>query len=306
MRPVRCGVGGPTYGQARGPAWRRVSNGFYVPSWVNDDSVEQRILEASVRLRSYGAVTAWAGLRWHGAAFFTGVHFGERLPVPLLVGPAKLRSQRGIRVSQEQCAPHEFTDVDGVPCATPQRALFDEVRRLAFRDAVVAVDMTVAAGLLSVEAFTLYVATRAAWTGIPQVREILPWVSAESRSPQESRLRLVWVIDAGLPAPACNRPIFSRSGQFLGTPDLFDTEAGLVVEYDGADHRRPTRRRRDVARAERFRNHGLDYVEVVEGDLGDRPSLVKRLIAARRRALANAVRPQWTLETPHWWVRRSA
>ena len=35
-----------------------------------------------------------------------------------------------------------------------------------------------------------------------------------------------------------NCPVHDRSGRLLGIADLLDEEAGLVVEFDGADHRR--------------------------------------------------------------------
>src|SRR3954468_10946219 len=78
------GLRGPTRGQAGGPRWRRSSWGLYVPSDVDASVPEQRILEQSMRLPG-GAVTGWASLRMHGAAFFDGLRDGGRTqaPVPL-------------------------------------------------------------------------------------------------------------------------------------------------------------------------------------------------------------------------------
>ena len=55
---------GPTRGQAAGPRYRQTSAGLYVPAAVDGGVVEQRIVEQASRIRSYGAVTAWAALRW--------------------------------------------------------------------------------------------------------------------------------------------------------------------------------------------------------------------------------------------------
>ncbi len=49
-------------------------------------------------------------------------------------------------------------------------------------------------------------------------------------------MRMIWVVDAGLPRPLCNMPIFDRHGRHIGTPDLLDPVAGVVGEYDGALH----------------------------------------------------------------------
>ena len=36
-----------------------------------------------------------------------------------------------------------------------------------------------------------------------------------------------------------------QDGRYLGTPDLFDEEAALALEYDGAHHRAVRRQARD-------------------------------------------------------------
>ena len=146
---------------------------------------------------------------------------------------------------------------------------------MRFRTAVVVIEMAVAAGLTKVASYARYVAPgRNAWTGVPFVRKALLLAIDDSRSPQETRMRLCWVLDAGLPPPLCNRELFDLDGNLIGIPDLFDPVAGLVGEYDGADHKDGQRHRRDVAREERFRDHGLEYFEVVGGDLRDRGLVV--------------------------------
>jgi hypothetical protein len=291
------GVHGPTRGQAAGPKFRQTSPGRYVPSTA-PEVVEQRILEQAGRLPGYGAVTAWASLRWRGARFFEGRGAdGSICPVPLL--GRKLRPDPRVAVSQEQLAPSEFAHVDGIPCTTVQRALFDEVRRRSWREAVVAIDMTAAAGLISVKLFAEYVVERSAWTGVPFVRRVLALAIDKSRSPQETRMRLVWILDADLPPPLCNQAVFDLDGNLLGIPDFFDPVAGCVGEYDGVDHKDGRRHQRDVAREERYRDHGLEYFEVVGGDLLNRPMVVTRMRNARSRA--KFLPPEscaWTLRPP--------
>lgn len=46
-------------------------------------------------------------------------------------------------------------------------------------------------------------------------------------------MRLVYVLDAGLPDPLVNHPVLDAAGHFLGTPDLLDPQSGHAVEYDG-------------------------------------------------------------------------
>lgn len=301
------GTRGPTKRQASGKFFRQTSAGLYVPSEVDETVVEQRIFEQAHRIRSGGAVTGWAALRWRGAAFFDGTTVtGEPMPVPLVVGNNPLQPDPRVHIDRARVAQSERVCSGGIWLTTVQRALFDAMRGTKNeRDAVVMMDMAAAARLISVQLMSWYVAKRAAWTGVPLVRRALTLACNDSRSPQETRMRLVWVLDAGLPTPLCNVPVFSKAGQFLGIPDLFDPVAGLVGEYAGADHKELDRRRSDNAREARLRDAGLEYFDLVEGDLGDRPSVVSRMHETRSRArFESPERRAWTLTPPPWWKPR--
>lgn len=306
--PVRVdpgGKSGPTKRQASGSRFRQTSPGLYVPASVNSGRVEQRILEQGSRIRSYGAVTGWAALRWRGAAYFDGTADGGRvtLPVPLVVGRNRLASDPRVVLSEAHIAPSERTQTGGIWCATVQRALFDEMRHAVdVRAAVVAMDMAAAGCLISVRLMTKYVELRPAWTGVPLVRQALALASNDSCSPRETRLRLIWVLDAGLDPPLCNRPVFDLAGNLLGYPDMFDPEAGMIGEYDGADHKDGERHQADVEREARYRDHGLEYFAVVGGDMRRRQLVVDRIQSTRRRALfLPPDQRNWTLEIPAWW-----
>ncbi len=278
-----------------------------MPAESPTDVVEQRILEQASRLPASGAVTGWAALRWSGAAFFDGRSQGGRveLPVPLVIGkPGNLRPDSRVALSWEQFPPRECEVVAGLSCAVIARALFDEVRRTRdLRASVVAIDMAAAAGLISVEEFAGYVGLRQAWTGVIQARKAVGLASDDSRSPQESWMRYLWVVEAALPRPLCNQPVFGPGGELLGYPDLLDPEAGVVGEYDGADHLVEDRRRSDREREERFRDHGLECFVVVRGEMSDASRVARRMHAARERALWQPPeRRRWTLEWPAWYA----
>ena len=81
-----------------------------------------------------------------------------------------------------------------------------------------------------------------------------------------------------------NREVYDLDGRLIGIPDLLDVEAGLVGEYQGEDHKDGQRHREDVEREEKFRDHGLEFFEVVGGDLFRRQLVVERMLNARRRA----------------------
>jgi hypothetical protein len=122
----------------------------------------------------------------------------------------------------------------------------------------------------------------------------------------ESRLRLLWVVDAGLPHPRVNRPVFDPAGVLLGVPDLLDPESGLVGEYDGAVHRDARRHAADNVREERLESHGLTVVRATAIDLKHkRAQSALRLRDGYRRAMARNRRlDRWTMEPPEtpWFV----
>ena len=299
------GLAGPTRGRARGPGWRQSSHGLYVPSYVDPTVPEQRILEQAARLPRDGAVTGWAACRLHGASFFDGLATdgATRLPVPLVLGArGQLAPGPGCTVSRERLLGTEVVTRLGVRCTAARRALFDEMRRVGdVREAVVAMDMMAAAELVSVAQMRAYVAQRPAWAGVGQVRRALPLASEHSRSPNETRLRLLWVLDAGLPTPLVNQEVYDRDGRLLGIADLLDPVAGVVGEYDGAEHRSALRHSRDVARQDAFRRVGLEYFTVVGPDLRSPGRVLDRILATRARARwLPEDRRAWTTRPPAW------
>ena len=302
MRVDPTGRTGPTRGKAQGPHWRRSSAGFYVPSSVDATVSSQRIVEAAVLLPPDGAVTGWASLHLRGAFFLDGQRYGVLLPVPLTIGPGQSRRKRGgIRFLEDRVGPVER--VFGIPCTPPLRALFDEMRLSDdMRDAVVAVDMAAAAGLVTIPDLRGFVAGHAGWDGVPVARQALDLADEGSASTPETCYRLVWELDAGLPRPLVNQPVFDLRGRLLGYPDLLDPIAGLVGEYDGDDHRRAARHSSDVGREAWFRDVGLEVTRATGADVRDRLALAARVRAARARArFEPPERRLWTLTPPPGW-----
>lgn len=304
------GMTGPTRHQASlagrlGAEWRRTSRGLYVPAYVDPDLPEQRVLEAAALLPASGAVTGWGALRMLGARFFDGGVGETRQPVDLVTGPRGGRRPRpGVRWSQDRLDPAEVLVRHGVRVTSPDRACFDAARRADdVRSATVALDMAFAAELTGPRRVRQYLEEHPGWDGTPQVRTALDLSSEHSRSPMEVDLRLVWELDAGLPRPLVNVEVFSRAGKLLGIADLLDPVAGLVVEFDGADHAGARRRSDDARREAVLRAHRLEVERVTGYDLHHVPALVTRLHAARRRArwLPEDQRP-WTVTPPPGWA----
>ncbi len=284
--PVRVdpvGSTGPTRGQAAGTAWRRTGKGTYVPAGT-PDLPDQRVVEAYCRTGGRGAVTGWASLLLHGANYFDGLLGTTRQRVLLVEGDARLRADVDTTVLRARIPAEDLVVRYGVRCTIPERALLDHLALLDPRESVVAVDMALAAHTTSVRRLREYIAGRKGLRGAAALGAALDLADEHSASPQESRFRLVWQLDAGWARPLVNRDVFDRDGRFLGRPDLLDIEHGIVGEYAGAVHRSRDRHRNDVRREDLFRRAGLEYVEVVGGDLHDTRVVVDRMEAALTRA----------------------
>ncbi|WP_232680820.1 hypothetical protein [Nocardioides sp. R-C-SC26] len=167
--------------------------------------------------------------------------------------------------------------------------------------AVQAIDMTAAAGLISAWLFAEYVGACNGLRGAPLARHAASLAVDEALSPRETWMRMIWVCDLGWEPPLVNLPIFDRYGRLIGVPDLLDPIRGIVGEYDGAVHRERERHRRDLERATRFRDAGLEVVTAVAGDT--RAVVIDRLARARARveraqASSDGSAPGWTTRAP--------
>jgi hypothetical protein len=284
---------------------------LYVPVSVDAEVAEQRILEQSMRLPPGGAVTGWAALRLHGANFFDGREADgfTRIPVPLLIGQGRnIRGDELVSISREELPPAEVVIRHGIPCTCVLRALWDEMRRVEDpREAVVAMDMTAAAWLASIRQVFDYALVRRRWRRARQVRWALQLASEDSRSPNETRMRLIWQLDAEFPAPLVNQHVWALNGRLLGIADILDPVAGVVGEFDGADHRTARRHSKDVGREGRFRDEKLELFRITGLDLLDRQQVVNRMRSTRGRALWLPEHERsWTIKPPPGWEQEQS
>ena len=82
----------------------------------------------------------------------------------------------------------------------------------------------------------------------------------------------------------------------IGTPDLVDERLGIGAEFDGAEHRRRGRHRRDVRRLDDFQRAGLEVATFVGEDLDDEQLVVDRLRTTAERA--GRLPRRWRLADP--------
>lgn len=304
-----AGVTGPTPRQARGPRWRRVAPGWYVPADTDSRALDQRIVEAMAGMPDDAAVTGWASFGWRRARWFTGFAADGRTPLDVPIALDRIRGVRrraGVELSEDWLFDGDVELVDGLPVTIPARSVTYEVRRArSLVAAVRTIDLAAAADLVDLASLEAYASRLASRPGLRTLRRALQLADENVWSPQEVTMRLTWL--AHVPTElATNRPIFDQDGRHLLTPDLLDVEAGVAGEYNGEVHLEADPRRRDLDRDELYREHSIEVVTMMSGQRADATSFVARLEAAYRRAAdRRASSRSWTTEQPDWWVDTS-
>lgn len=286
-----------------------MSRGLYVPADA-PRTTSQRIVEAAARLPPYAALGGWAAAYWMGVRYLDGQRNGEDVPVPLNIadGTGHIRAVPGALLLRTRLESKDIRIVRGLPVTLPVRIAFDGARLAeTLTEAVIFLDMMFAAGLVSPECLREFTTqNRAAWKGVGQVREALARSTTSSRSPQETRLRLIWTADAELPTPQCNVPVFTHDGNLIAIPDLLDVESGLIGEYDGEQHRELEQHTADNVREELLESHGFVVVRATRLDLRNPLLLAHRLRMGHERALRlRTARRSWTLQPPTWYPQAS-
>lgn len=305
-----AGPGSVTRCQLGSAQWRRIGYGLYVPA-DTPDTPSQRIVEAAARLPVSGAaVGGWAAAYWMGVQLLDGMWGGAPTPVPLCLGPrGNIRPHTSVTLNRARLADDEIALSRGVPVTIPLRTAFDGARLArSLVEAVVFVDMMLASGLTTLDELGAYLPEhRPAWRGVDQARKAAALADPATKSPPETRMRMMWTLSAGLPRPLVNRPVFALDGRLLGVADLLDEESGTVGEYDGEDHRDLDNHTSDNAREERLEEAGLVVTRLTALDMRRPDLVVRRLTSAWSRGMSrDRSRDRWTLEQPEWYRRRHA
>lgn len=285
---------------ARCGRWRRTATNLYVPAGIDNGLPEQRIMEEAARLPDDGAVTGWAALLLHGGNFFDGLDRDGRTPLPVQLAlpmARNLRPKPGVVLLRSPLPQDEIVVRHGIPCARPGRALFDLMAiSRDFREAAVHASVACSAALLSIDEFRTYVRSRRCIAGIEKVRRSLPYVSDRVRSPKEAVLLQIWMIDAELPHPRMNWPIYDLDGRWIGSPDVLSDELATYGEYEGRGHEDEDVQVIDAARDTLFHELGLTGFRAASADLRfPATQLVDRMHATVRRAARAQLPRKWKL-----------
>ena len=288
--------------------WERTARGLYLPAG-SERTAAQRIVAAAALLPSRGVVGGWAAAHVHGVDFFDGLdrERGE-LDVDLLLPPDLHRLDvPGVAYHRLGLGPGETVLVHDLPVTSLSRTAVDlACWAVSPTEATICLDLCLQAGLTLAE---LAAAPPRGRRGAVQARSAIVSARPGSRSPGETALRLLYVSEGGSPDVLCNPTLVDADGRFVAVPDLFDEEAGLALEYDGASwdsverptgHRDQRQHREDNVREEAMERLGIIVVRAGKGDLGQfRRQTAYRLRRARADGLArDRRRDRWRVERP--------
>lgn len=265
---------GVTRGQLRGPRYRRLGSGLY--RWVGLKESPQLTLTAVASRLPPGAA-----LSGRTAAWLHGLDIAPCDPIEVTI-PEPIGSSRraGVSVRRTALVGEEIVVRRGLPATSPLRTVVDLAGRDPLTEGVVATDLFLHAGLITIAALRTYVADHPGAKGIGRLRRVLGLAEPKAESAMETRLRMVLVL-AGLPRPEVQVSVYDEKGRFLGRPDLLYRLQRLAIEYDGGNHR--DRLVDDNRRQNRLIATGLRLLRFTAADVYGTPDSVALQV---RQALA--------------------
>jgi hypothetical protein len=238
-------------------------------------SFEKRVVAAWLWSRREATISGSA------AAVLHGVTWIDDVPVELVHRNA--RAPAGVVTRRDVLLDGEVQTIAGRRVTTPERTAFDIGRRWPLRSAVAQLDSLTRVTGLKVDDVARMVECHRGVRGLRQLETALELVDAGAQSPRESYLRLL-LIEAGLPRPQTQIPVFDADGVAVAYLDLGWEQYMVAVEYDG-DHHRADRAQyvKDIRRLEMLERMGWLIIRVVAED---RPADIVRRVrhALERRA----------------------
>lgn len=159
--------------------------------------------------------------------------------VELVLPAGSLRP--GLTVRRHVLPEDEIVRVGAARVTTPARTAFDLGRVTPVGDAIMGVDALRHACDVTVDDVRAVAHRHPGVLGIGRLPQVLRRSTNLAASPMESRIRVA-IEDAGLPPPVLQH----RVGPY--DLDLAYPELKIAIEYDGREHLKPARARRDLRR----------------------------------------------------------
>lgn len=269
-----------SWDQLQSRRWQRLACGVYSSS--NRDATPMLVIAAASRRLPVESVFSGATAAW--------LHGLDVAPVPIevTVPAGHAASHRaGMRFHKARLDASEAVTRHGFRVTSVRRTLADLAASSTLTEAVVAVDMALHAGLVTLPDLVDYSSSLAGRKGTSRFRRALSLADV-AESAMESRLRLLLVL-SGLPAPCPQVDLFSESGEHLARVDLYYASHRLCIEFDGGNHR--DRLVADDRRQNRLVHAGYTVLRFTTADLAGSP---QRIVALIRGILSSPPHPDFS------------
>jgi len=264
--------------------WVRTSRGQYAWAGLPQD-VRLKLLAIA---RRAPAEYAFSGLT---AAWILGLEPTLIEPIEITIPrDLPIRSRVGARVRRAALSEADVIIREGLRTTCALRTACDLGSRRDLVESVVAVDMALHGGVVTMAQLESYAAANSGAKGIRRLRYAVKWAEPLSASPMESRLRME-LVRARLPRPVVQAELFDASGGFLGRADLYYPDRRLAIEYDGANHR--DRLEADMRRQNAILAAGFHLLRFTASDLRQRGSAAAQVRQARATLPVCVVGRDW-------------
>ncbi len=208
--------------------YRALYPDVYVSDFI-DPTLRARTVGAWLWSEKRAVVAGLTAAALHGSSWID-----RNVPIELIW--RNTHPPDGLIVRNERLRDDEITRVAGIDLTTRTRTAFDLGRRFERGEAVARLDALMRVQSFSLEDVLLLTKRYRGARGLRALREVLPLVDGGAASPQETRLRLLF-IDAGLPRPTTQIPVVEGRGRLVRMLDMGWEEFMVAAEYDGDQHR---------------------------------------------------------------------
>ena len=258
--------------------YRPIYRGIHVPRGA-DPSLRDRATGAWLASDRKGVIAGAAASALHGASWVD-----DDIPIELI--SSRARPQPGLLIRDEVMADDETTWACKLPVTTRERTAFDLGRYRPRDEAIALIDALMRVRFISTEDVLVLAERYRGARGLKALRAALPLVDGGAASPQETRLRLLFV-DAGLPKPTTQIPICDHRGRLIRMVDMGWEQFMVAAEYDGDQHRTSRLQYvKDIRVLPKLERMGWNVIRVIKEDCDE-----DVIVRARNALVSRGWRP---------------
>lgn len=252
----------------------------------NPPTARQRVEAALMHTDGLGVVTGFEAARRYGLKNT----LAEQIVHILIPDRNQIRSAKFTIVERTIHMPEKRL-IDGVPLATPARAVLDAARRIRDIDPVRAILIeAVSSGLCTIEELSAELESGSKrGTALP--RSVLREISSNVKSVPEAVALSVWK-RAGLPPAERNVKIYDAQGNYIAMPDSYCEEVAMAWEIDSYDfHFEKAAYAKTIRRNGRYTAAGVVVLQTLPSQLRDDPDAVVTELRAAFHTASRRPRP---------------